>query len=189
MPVTQAESSSQSNRDWIPASRFDAMMVPESLRVWLCNDDLLTRKLQQACGDNFQFQLRGQYQSDIDDAQAIYLSAATGPALLREIALMCAGSCCVYARTLIPENTLSRHVWLADLDAKPLGETLRTRDNCTRSGFDFIRLVAGDALYTSATEQSDEAPAELWARRSHFRLGEDPLLVYEVFMPTIAQCH
>ena len=188
MPVTQAESSSQSNRDWVPASRFDAMLVPESLRVWLCNDGLLTHKLQQVCGESFQFELRGQYQSEIDDAQAVYLSAATGPALLREIALMCTGRCCVFARTLVPESTLSRHAWLADLDAKPLGETLRARDDWTRSEFDFSRLVAGDSLYASASDQSRNTPAELWARRSHFRLGECPMLVYEVFMPEIAQC-
>ncbi len=188
MPVTQSESSSQSNQDWIPASRFDAMRVPDALREWLCDDGLLTRKLRQACGDSFRFELRGQYQSEIDDTQADYLSIETGPALLREIALMCTDSCCVFARTLVPENTLSRHSWLADLGVKPLGETLRTRDDCRRSEFDFARLIAGDALYASAAGQVREAPAELWARRSQFRLGDAPLLVYEVFMPTIAQC-
>jgi chorismate--pyruvate lyase len=65
---------------------------------------------------------------------------------------------------------------------------LRTRDDCTRSEFDFARLNAGDALYASATGQGHETPTDLWARRSYFRLGDDPLLVYEVFMPAIAQC-
>ena len=188
MPVTQAETSSQSNHNWIPASRFDVMLVPEPLREWLSDDGLLTRKLQQACGENFQFVLCGQHQSEIDSAQADYLAITKGSALLREIALMCTDRCCVFARTLVPESTLSRHAWLADLDAKPLGETLRARDDWTRSEFDFARLVAGDSLYASASDQSRNTPAELWARRSHFRLGECPMLVYEVFMPEIAQC-
>lgn len=188
MPVTQKQTPSISKDRWIPASGIDALASPDVLRDWLSDEDLLTQKLRQRCGDKFRFELRGQSETKIDQPQADFLATTPGTALLREIALMCADTCVVYARTLIPETTLNRHPWLTNLDTRPLGETLRARDNCARSAFEFARLEQGDELFAIAIDQAQSASECLWARRSRFQLGDDPLLVYEIFMPAIAQC-
>jgi len=142
----------------------------EFTQGWLSEAGLLTQRLRKNCGERFKMRL---------------LHSQTGRAtagLRREVLLCCGNNACIYAITEIPATTLAAHDWLSKLGDEPLGEALRSRDNVSRSAFEY-------ALIDAARLPADINPAHpVWARRSEFRIGGDALTVTEVFLPGLAHC-
>lgn len=114
-----------------------------------------------------------------DEARALGLRTASR-ALVREVALECAGVPWVFARSVLPVTTLRgdlRH--LRRLGARSLGALLFATPRSAREDFQLARVEPGDAFVPS-----DLAPLlPVWARRSVFRLRDRALLVQEVFLP------
>ncbi len=138
---------------------------------WLSESGLLTQRLRENCGERFRVRLLDSH------------SASLTCGLRREVLLCCGDNPCIYAITEIPPATLAAHGWLGKLGDEPLGEALRSRDNVTRSAFEY-------ALIDAARLPADINPAQsVWARRSEFRIGEDSLSVTEVFLPGLARCN
>jgi chorismate--pyruvate lyase len=140
------------------------------MRGWLSAPGLLTQRLRSNCGERFNMRLLN-HQSD---------PVAAG--LRREVLLCCGDNACIYAVTDIPAATLTVHGWLAELGDEPLGEALRSRNNVSRSAFEYA-LIDTACLPADITQDPS-----VWARRSEFRIGSDALSVTEVFLPGLAHC-
>jgi chorismate--pyruvate lyase len=52
-----------------------------------------------------------------------------------------------------------------------------------RGGMELARLAAGQVMHAAATCHLAQRPAEIWGRRTVFRLADKPLLVSEIFLP------
>jgi chorismate--pyruvate lyase len=96
-------------------------------------------------------------------------------ALIREVKLLGKNRTYVFARTVIPAQTLTgKQKQLAMLGNRSLGTMLFTDPSMQRGMFQIsrIKLDSGELV---------------WARRSIFYLSGKPLLVCEVFLPILTQ--
>jgi chorismate--pyruvate lyase len=105
-------------------------------------------------------------------------------ALIRQVQLLCGGKPWIYARTVIPVNSLrGRLKRLAHLGTRPLGGVLFADPGMRRGVVELASIRPGQALYTAATARLRTRPAAIWGRRSVFTITRRPLLVSEVFLP------
>lgn len=162
-----------------PANAIQWLSEPESpgqgltpaLRSWLTDTGLLTARLRHVCADNFRLQV-------LED------NATLATDTLRRVILCCGDLPCIYAETFLPATTRAAHPWLRGLGSEPLGEALQSRSDVSRGHFEF-------ALLPPAQLPAEIMPGDasaLWARRSVFTLGRDPLTVTEIFLPGVTEC-
>jgi len=155
---------------WAAEARATGEQPNAGLIDWLHESGLLTRRLRKHCGS--QFAMHVLHDAACQDAKGLH----------RVVLLCCGDQPCIYAVTDVPASTLATHDWLARLGDEPLGETLQSRADVTRSEFSYA-LLQPEALppETGATQAT-------WARRSEFRIGAAALTVTEVFLPALSAC-
>jgi chorismate--pyruvate lyase len=171
MPLHTHEpvSTSGTQSGWVAAPEDTGQTPAPVLRSWLTEPGLLTARLRTSCADEFSLAV-------------LEHSPPTGdtPAR-RRIFLRCGKDNCVYAETLIPEETIAAHSWLNVLGDEPLGERLAMQPGVSRSEFRFCLLNAAALPAELADTQQ-----LLWARQSEFTLGDNTLTVTEIFLPALA---
>ncbi|MER2558266.1 MAG: chorismate lyase [Candidatus Competibacter denitrificans] len=178
-----------SNRppSWYPGSRLFLRDTPSGLPAWLLDPGSLTQRLRCACAGTFRVRVLGQgwTRPSRDEAAALRLRGSVW-AWTREVQLLCDEHPWVFARTLIPPQTLrGRGRRLTALGTKPLGAVLFADPRAQRGPVEIARIVAGQSLHQRAFAGFAESPQVIWGRRSVFRIDRDPLLVLELFLPTI----
>lgn len=178
---------SRGGGDWrarrLPLQR----LAPPALRPWLDEPGSLTRRIRRSCSGCFHVEvLREQWGPPFLD-EAFRLGLRPGHWVwLREVLLCCGDSAWVYARSVIPRQSLrGRLCRLQQLGRQPLGSILFGRHPVSRGKIEIARLTAGDGLYRQAARSTTAAPG-CWARRSVFHIAGRPLLVTEVFLPKLA---
>lgn len=104
---------------------------------------------------------------------------------VREVLLRCEDQPLVFARTVMPVGILRGHYRaLRHLGSRPLGSLLFGRDTIRRGPLTVACLGPAHHLRQRAEALTgQDRPA--WARRSVFRVGAKPILVTEVFLPTL----
>ncbi len=176
---------------WLRKHQLLFRQPSNELRCWLFDATSLTRRVQQACAGTFSVRVeqQGWGRPRLDEYLALGLRQRR-KALIREVHLLCDGRPWVFARTVIPVNTLSgkqRH--LAHLGNRPLGAVLFADPHMVRGPVEVAPIQNGHRLYAAAVQGLKRRPEEIWGRRSVFRLGGKPLLVSEYFLPGIGVCH
>ena len=185
------------NSDFTLHTRHMDYWLPHPLgaspyRHWLCQPGSLTRALQHRCPLFRVARLRQNASKPYAD-EYLPLGLVPGlPALTRDVLLLCADQPVVYAHTVVPLPGL-RGPWqgLSRLGNRPLGAALFANPRVERFPLEFRKLGAQHALYRAARRDLAEQagmsalPAQLWARRSLFALGQFPILVTEVFLPKV----
>ena len=105
-------------------------------------------------------------------------------ALIRQVHLLCGDHPWVYARTIIPATSMrGRLRRLAHLGTRPLGAMLFADPGMQRGPVELANIGPGEPLFTDATRHMQQQPADIWGRRSVFRIAHQPLLVSEIFLP------
>lgn len=105
-------------------------------------------------------------------------------AMVREVELLCHEKPWVYARSIFPQSTLTGRLRsLKKLDSRPLGALLFNDPTMKRTHFEIA------ALNNPKLEDyfSNSSSAFAWGRRSLFFLDEKPILVAEIFLPSLEQ--
>jgi chorismate--pyruvate lyase len=172
---------------WTPVSRLRRARVPAHYLPWLLDTDSLTRRLVHACPARFSVRVVDQRRAQplFEESAALGLGRST-LALVRQVQLRCAEIPWVCARTVIPHSTLTGpRRRLARLGNRSLGAVLFADPTLARGEVEVARLDASSRLFALVTSGLPKRPAELWGRRSLFRLGGRPLLVSEFFLPAI----
>jgi chorismate--pyruvate lyase len=170
---------------WLPAERLGQLSVDGQLRPWLIGKGLLTKRLKSVCGERFSLRVVEQFTGLLAADLQRSLGSADKAGLFREVEMRCDERIWVYAQTVIPDATLTRHPWLAELGDAALGETLSDLSGYERSSYEYAWLPAADALCARAIGRAAVRPAGLWARRSKMLLRGTPLLVQELFLPSM----
>lgn len=107
-------------------------------------------------------------------------------ALVRQVYLLCGDQPWVFARTVIPPNTLKgKQRRLARLGQKPLGAVLFADKSMQRTEMEVACITGDQQLYRMATHHLTQVNQPIWGRRSVFFLHRHPLLVSEIFLPEI----
>lgn len=153
-------------------------------RRWLIDRGSLTARLARRCEDlrvDVVFQGRQRVHND-----ERFVVPAHAAALVREVLLRCGRTPVVFAHSVLRVRDL-RGPWrgLIGLGNRPLGAALFADHRVSRYPLHCRRLGPGHRLYRKACTVLGKRPAQLWARRSLFVLGNSPILVTEVFLPGI----
>ncbi|MGF1685223.1 chorismate lyase [Photobacterium japonica] len=165
--IKQLYNSLLDSAQWVAAD--ETSVAGTDFGHWLLEQHSLSRRFEQYCRQ-FTVSLAeqvtiGPEHLALDERQLLGASAC----LLRKVVLKGDGVPWVFARTLIPETTLTgQEQDLAQLGDMPLGFRVFTDRSARR-----------DALMI-ANVGTAEAP--IWARRSRLWINNKPLLVAELFL-------
>lgn len=160
--------------------------MPACWRDWLWDTGSLTARLRDYGGRAVSVQVVAQTWCNAMRSERIELGCERRPwSFVREVFLLCGGTPCVYARTVIPAVTLrGQQRRLLHLGSKPLGELLFRDHRMERAELEITCLAPGNTLYSRAQPQ-DASAGKLWGRRCVFWLDQAPLLVNEFFLPNL----
>jgi len=170
---------------WQQHNRFRCGAIPPDLSNWLLDPESLTLRLQQLCPGRFEVRIVSQQRGRpaLNEAQALGMRRGSH-ALIRQVQLLCGGRPWVFARTVIPVNSLHGELkHLARLGTRPLGGVLFADPGMRRGVVELACIQPGQALYSAATAHLRKRPPAIWGRRSVFTIARKPLLVSEVFLP------
>lgn len=107
-------------------------------------------------------------------------------ALLRQVQLLCDSQVLVYARSIIPLETLQGpHRRLKFLRDKPLGGYLFANPTLRRERQELATIQRKDPLFAIAMSEESPDCERIWGRRSLFRIDGKALLVTEFFLPEL----
>jgi len=172
---------------WLPAERLGQLDVDNNLRPWLIGHGLLTSRLRATCGEKFALRLVDQWTGLLTSSQKSGLRVDDNAGLFRDVEMFNGDHVWVFAQTLTPDSTLSRHLWLAELGDTPLDETLNGLSGVERSSYEYAWVPVDDPLTARALREAEVKPAGLWARRCRVTLRGAPLLMQEVFLPVMGR--
>jgi chorismate--pyruvate lyase len=107
--------------------------------------------------------------------------------LVREVLIHSARGRWMFARTVLPETTLSgQERKLARLQNHSLGSYLFKQKSMTRSHFEWTTLETESLWWRKIQNYLADVQAKIWARRSVFHVRNKPLLLTEIFLPDMA---
>ncbi|WP_461482254.1 chorismate--pyruvate lyase family protein [Porticoccus sp.] len=152
------------------------------LRAWLLDRGSLTGRLMRLSRGQFRVQViqQGMGRPRLSE-QRLLAMAPRQQALIREVILLGNGRPWVYARSVIPQKTLSGRLRrLRKLDNRPLGALLFSDPHLHRGP---IELAQQDTRATPLPEPLQYLRGVISGRRSLFWLDGKPLLVCEMFLP------
>jgi len=172
---------------WQPARRKQQGVLPPGLVSWVFDTPSLTQKMQQLCNGTFKVVvLSQQWQRPMFNERAVLGMRDGEYGMVRQVQLLCDKQPWIFARTVIPIRTLSGpQRRLAHLGNKPLGALLFADKSVRRGQMEVACITPGQAIYELATNGLRQDTREIWGRRSVFYRNARPLLVSEIFLPTI----
>ena len=155
--------------------------IPRQYKTWLLDKGSLTKKLRKKSNHQLRVEVLQQrlQRPNFSESKALHIHNRRW-AVVREVILHSHQCPWVYARTVIPLSSLKGPLRrLHYLGNKPLGERLFADPSMRREPVAIAKLsgaVLPDKLAVDTT---------VWGRRSVFRLARKPLLVSEIFLPTL----
>jgi chorismate--pyruvate lyase len=161
-----------------------ALGAETELMSWLRDHGSLTRRIVQRCE---RFAVRnvkdGLARISLDESALLGI-APRQLAWSREVFLCADDQPVVFAHSACAGL---RGAWqsVRNLGNKPLGAVLFSHPLISRQPLHYRALNAHHPLYRRAAGVLYDPPGRLWARRSLFYLHNEPLLVTEVFLPSI----
>ena len=175
MPHHSALSNAPLSTRWRSYRRVPSTRLPRRWRDWLLHPGSLTQRLTEAAGGDFRVELsfQGWGMPTLSEARSLGIDPRQ-QALIREVRLIGRGQTWVYARSIIPASTLKGPLRkLRRLGNRSLGSLLFKEPTMHRGPIETCSLRL-DGLLEPVS-----------ARRSVFYLRGLPLLVCEVFLPSL----
>lgn len=156
-------------------------------KSWLQETGSLTRRLKKLCGHDFNVNLQFQNWSRPSLSEQNNLDMRNGElANIREVTLQFGATPFVVARTVIPRQMLSgslRH--LISLGNKPLGEVIFAEPGLIRRSFEVSVFDSGFFRQNSIRKHCGDR--RIWGRRSCYVVHDKPILISEIFLPTLLE--
>ena len=172
---------------WKNKHPFFKNLAPTFLQKWLVNRESLTHALTCACPEKFSVKIfnEGWQKPSLNERKTLGLKNHS-LAFVRQVHLFCGDQAWVYARTVIPENTLHGELQkLTHLGTQPLGAILFANKHILRGDIETTKISGKNKLHTAALTYSKNKTDNIWGRRSLFHIGDKPLIVSEIFLPNI----
>lgn len=159
------------------------------LHEFLFQSGSLSRSIEECCRGTFNIELKNEsWSAPMSDENQLLALIDNEITFIRESWLKCDNKRLVYARTVIPRITFEGESQeLMELGNKPLGNILFSDNKTYRTNMRYAKIPLHCDLHKQATMDTDIV-TELWGRQSLFYINNNPLLVTEVFLPTISEC-
>jgi chorismate--pyruvate lyase len=138
------------------------------------------------CGDDFNVKLHYQRWARPTIGEQRVLGIGNGQyANIREVMLCRNDEVLVVARTIIPRQILvGRLRHLISLGTKPLGEVIFSEPGLKRGRLD-IAAINSAAFRRGIVLPVDMNKNTIWGRRSCYIIHNKPILISEIFLPTL----
>lgn len=163
--------------------------LPAELASWLVDTASLTLRMQHLCPHDFNVRLLGQqWQRPMRNERRALGMRDHELGLVRQVYLACGALPLVFARTVIPVGTMKGGLRrFAHLGNRPLGALLFADRRVRRGGIEIAAISPEHALYNMITggRRTAGGGGAIWGRRSIFTLAGRPLLVNEIFLPSL----
>lgn len=166
--------------NWVSAKH-----APTNLRLndWLLDPSSLTARLKKQC-QSFQVFLLGQQIEPCQEHEANDYINTGEQVLIREVILYCDNKPHVFARSLLPLNSLTgEQQSLANLGEQPLGQVLFNNPKLHREIVQVAEIQPSQRIHELGAMIALNVEHNLWGRRSLFFIENKPLMVAEVFLP------
>lgn len=174
-------------RDWSRWYWPEQLTMPPRVRHWLLSQGSLTQRLQAISDQGFSVDWLGsQWQKPLLEERRCLNLPLEQLAYQRQVRLLNGETALVFARTIVPMATFvnNRRRFTA-LGNRPLGEMLFNDVAVRRGPIQVAQLRPHSALFSEASARDAISCTSLWARRSCFYLRGEPLLVNEIFLPSL----
>jgi len=174
---------------WKDAGFIGNSSITANLRACMLDTGSLIKHLEYYSPERILLTLEAQSwgKPHPDESKILNLRNA-GYGLLRETFLTCGDHPWVYARTIIPPQTLMGSRILAHWGNKPLGNYLFADKLTYRGKIEIAELKTSNAPYSPIYNLAIEEDNTLWGRRSFFYIKNKPLLLTEIFLPEAIKC-
>lgn len=171
---------------WRAAHNVLRAKLPRRLLPWLYDRGSLTLRLQQASGGDFRVQVLSQrWQRPLLNERLALAMGHHEYGMVRQVLLICQGEPWVYARSVIPACTMrGAGRQLSMLGNRPLGAFLFANNGVVREPME-IACIHPDEMIDEAMAGLGLEQQSVWGRRSVFRFKQKPLLVSELFLPSL----
>ena len=169
-----------------PSEGLSINYPPAFIQPWLLDRGSLTQALIQESGGEFSVEpiQQGYQKATGSEKRLLQAEAMNKPCyklFIREVLLLGGGKPWVYARTLIPPETLTGRLRvLKQLHNRSLGSLLFTDPKMQRGAIQTACIHKQDSWLADEYFQNQQT---LYGRRSIFFLDNKPILVNEVFLP------
>lgn len=168
------------NTPWRPEPLASGS-VPSALREIIFDHGSLTARLKQLHQNSFAVRVLRHHWSSPSKSEQHFLNSSDHRASIREVLLFGSGKPIVFARSVLPESSLTGdNEALLNLGDKPLGEHIFNQPDLVRGPIEIAEISAEQFNpYLDFNYQGEFA----WARRSLFYVNGKPISVCEVFLP------
>ena len=175
--------------NWQDKDSVEKNINNEQIKQFLFHEGSLTQLIQQYCTGSFSVEVIAEsWQLPIGDEAAL-LSLDNETSFIRKSLLKNNEQVLVYARTIIPKDTLTgKNEILTSLGEKPLGDVLFSDESTYRSEIRYAKIPVDCELHDEAIKKLN-ITTELWARQSLLYIEQKPLLITEIFLPAILECN
>ncbi|GAB2180132.1 hypothetical protein DLREEDagrD3_03550 [Denitratisoma sp. agr-D3] len=175
---------------WQPG--LTGLHCPPRLADWLQERRSLTARILRQAPSGTAFSvtvLRQGLALPLADEAVLIGGRADRRVLVRDVVLSLGGRAVIYAHTVLaPDQARHPWPWLDRIGQRPLGSILFTRHDIVAGPHRYRGLDRRHPLYRAAAPWSGTpTPARLPARRACFFLQGSPLLVTEVYLPSLLE--
>jgi len=174
---------------WKDAGFIGNSPITANLRACMLDTGSLIEHLEQYSPEKISLTLEAQSwgKPHADESKILHLrSGAYG--LMRETFLTCGDRPWVYARTIIPPQTLQGSRRLVRWGNQPLGNYLFSDKLTYRGKIEIAELKTSTTPYSPIYNLAIAEDSTLWGRRSLFYIRNKPLLLTEIFLPEAIKC-
>lgn len=160
--------------------------ISADLQAWLTHSGSFMERLRSKNIHNAAVSVLSESWSSPELWETDCLGQCLSDALIREVIIASGEQYWMYARTVIPRETLVGDLSeLAHLKNRPLGSVLFNHPLMQRGAFDFIHLQPGMDWHAKVMSYVKRELPALWSRRSIFSIQNKSILLTEVFLPDI----
>ena len=174
---------------WQSLEELPVSARPRGLWSYLAEAGSLTERLR-ARDPDFQVQLLAHGHATLSEEDTVLLEAKPEEAGYVRQVYLCGGDHrpWVYARSLVAGPS---EAWLKELGEQPLGDKVFANPRAERSPIVVAHLDARQVLHKEAlahltVQERARAVGPLWARRSRLTIEGAHILIYECFLPALA---
>jgi chorismate--pyruvate lyase len=178
---------------WNRVDSGELHQAPREWQTWLGDTGSLTQKIERAIGQKIEVIVLSDGRQTLNSDESRYFHFKLRRCRVRKVLLCVNQIPLVMAHSIIPTTSASgsNHAILR-LGKRPLGEVLfakshqhSKKENKQKNCREIAHLNKNTPLRRQCAKQFHGLPSSIWARRTLYHLKARPLLVTEIFLPSL----
>ncbi len=175
---------------WVSDISQLAAAPPTLIHEWMAKPYILSQALKRICNTLSVKVIDQRFEKAFDNEYKVLEMQSNEVPFVRQVLLQNEDNIALtYGRVIIPPQTYELHFsQFEKLGTNLIGETLLYNNpDVTRGPFEYVYVNHTHewAQQVFAAQSQNVTPADLWGRRSLFSIKSTPILVTELFLPSL----